>query len=52
MARIYPYLFCNDAIEQGPFYEKALGGLIIDLRTFEEAPQVSEEIKERIMHWY
>ncbi|WP_236561208.1 hypothetical protein [Pontibacillus sp. HMF3514] len=50
MGKLYPYLFSKDARKQAEFYEKALNGEIVDVKTFSEAPDMPEEIKDRVMH--
>jgi PhnB protein len=50
MAKLYPYIYCEDAREQAAFYAKVLGGRIVSTQTFAEIPNVSEEIKDKVMH--
>lgn len=50
MATFYPYFFCNDARHQADFYVHALGGEIVSIQTFEEAPDMPDEIKDKVMH--
>ncbi|MDF2958465.1 MAG: glyoxalase [Paenibacillus sp.] len=50
MAKLYPYIHCEDARGQAEFYAKALSGEIISIQTFAEAPNVNAEIKDKVMH--
>ncbi|MBC9785127.1 VOC family protein [Heliobacterium chlorum] len=53
MAKLYPYIYSDDAKYQAEFYVKALDGEIIMLKTFAELPQQNakmELIKDKVMH--
>lgn len=50
MANLYPYIFSNEAQKQAEFYEKVFNGEIVSVQTFSEAPDMPEEIKDRVMH--
>jgi PhnB protein len=50
MAKLYPYIYCEDAKQQAQFYAEALGGEIVSVQTFAEMPDASEDIKNRVMH--
>jgi PhnB protein len=50
MAVIRPYIYSEDARKQAAFYAKALGGEIVSLQTFGDAPQAAESMKDRVMH--
>ncbi|SFL36110.1 PhnB protein [Paenibacillus sp. 1_12] len=50
MAKLYPYIYCENAREQAAFYAKALGGKIVGVQTFAEIPNVSDEMKDKVMH--
>ncbi|MTV49193.1 VOC family protein [Heliobacillus mobilis] len=53
MAKLYPYIYSDDAKYQAEFYAKALDGEIIMLKTFAELPQQNakmELIKDKVMH--
>lgn len=50
MAKLYPYIFSDDARKQAEFYVKALGGEIVSQQTFGEMPGAAEEDKDRVMH--
>jgi PhnB protein len=50
MAKLYPYIFSNDARKQAEFYANALNGEIVNVLTFAEAPNTPEEIKDKVMH--
>lgn len=50
MAKLYPYIYSEDARAQAAFYAKALGGEIVGVQTFADAPQANEAIKDRVMH--
>jgi PhnB protein len=50
MAKLYSYIYSEDARGQAEFYAKALGGEIESVRTFADAPQASDDIKDKVMH--
>ncbi|NDI34982.1 VOC family protein [Chengkuizengella sediminis] len=51
MAKLYPYIFSNDARKQAEFYVHALKGEIINVQTYSDAPNAAaEEIKDKVMH--
>jgi PhnB protein len=50
MAVIRPYIFSEDARKQAGFYAKALGGEIMSLQTYGDAPQAPDGMKDRVMH--
>jgi PhnB protein len=50
MAKLYPYIFSEDARKQAAFYAEALGGEVISIKTFGEMPNASEEMKDKVMH--
>ncbi|WP_345238757.1 VOC family protein [Pontibacillus salipaludis] len=50
MAVCYPYFFCDDARVQSKFYSYALDGDIVSVQTFEDAPDMPNEIKDKVMH--
>jgi PhnB protein len=50
MAKLYPYIYCENAREQAAFYAQALGGKIVGIQTFAEIPNVSDEMKDKVMH--
>lgn len=49
-AQVNPYLMSENARSQTNFYVEALGGEIIALTTYGEAPGTPEEMKDRVMH--
>ncbi|MEK0316859.1 VOC family protein [Cohnella sp. 56] len=50
MARLIPYIFSEDARAQSRFYVDALGGELLSVMTFGDAPGTPAELKEKIMH--
>lgn len=50
MANLYPYIFSEDARNQADFYAKALNGEVVSVQTFEQAPNVHDSIKDKVMH--
>ncbi|UII56155.1 VOC family protein [Cytobacillus spongiae] len=48
--KLYPYIFSENAREQAEFYAEVLNGEILSIQTFENAPQASEDIKDKVMH--
>lgn len=50
MARLVPYIFSEDARAQSQFYVDALGGELLSVMTFGDAPGTPAELKEKIMH--
>jgi PhnB protein len=50
MAKLYPYIFSEDARKQAEFYAQALNGEIVNVLTFAEAPNMPEELKDKVMH--
>ncbi|NBI29245.1 VOC family protein [Chengkuizengella marina] len=50
MARLYPYIFSNDAKKQAEFYVQALQGEMINVQTYSDAPEAAKEIKDKVMH--
>lgn len=50
MANLYPYIFSEDARTQADFYAHALNGEVVSVQTFEQAPNVDESIKDKVMH--
>lgn len=50
MAQLRPYIFSEDARSQAAFYADALGGEIVDVKTFGDAPHAEESMKNRVMH--
>lgn len=50
MARLVPYIFSEDARSQSQFYVDALGGELLSVMTFGDAPGTPEALKEKIMH--
>lgn len=49
-ATLTPYIFSEDARAQAEFYVQALDGEILSLQTFEQMPNVPEEMKNKVMH--
>ncbi|WP_286230828.1 VOC family protein [Neobacillus mesonae] len=49
-AQLNSYLMSEDARSQADFYVESLGGEILSLKTFGEAPGTSEVIKDKVMH--
>ncbi|MCF6138490.1 VOC family protein [Pseudalkalibacillus berkeleyi] len=50
MANLYPYIFSEDARNQADFYANALNGEVVSVQTFEQAPNVDDAIKDKVMH--
>ncbi|PWK09607.1 VOC family protein [Tumebacillus permanentifrigoris] len=50
MAKHATYLNTEDARAQAEFYVSALGGEILHVMTFGDAPDSNEEIKDKVMH--
>ncbi|WP_040711136.1 VOC family protein [Paenibacillus curdlanolyticus] len=50
MAKLTPYFYSEDARAQAQFYIDALGGEIVDLMTYGQAPGTDEALKDRIIH--
>lgn len=50
MANLYPYIFSNDARKHAEFYKNVFNGEIVSVQTFSEAPDMPDEIKDRVMH--
>jgi len=50
MPTLHPYIFSEDARKQADFYAKALGGEIVDVKTFAEMPNAPEDDKDKVMH--
>ena len=50
MPKLSPYIFSNNAREQAAFYTDALGGEVVDIRTFADMPGANEMEKDRVMH--
>ncbi|WP_349408334.1 VOC family protein [Pseudalkalibacillus sp. SCS-8] len=50
MANLYPYIFSEDARKQSEFYAQALNGEVVSVQTFEQAPDVNPELKDKVMH--
>ncbi|MFC4775525.1 VOC family protein [Paenibacillus sp. GCM10023252] len=50
MAKLRPYLYCEDARTQAAYYAKVLGGDIRRIQTFGDMPGVRDEWKDRVMH--
>ncbi len=50
MAKLTPYIFSEDARTQAEFYTNALGGEILSVMTFAQAPNVDEQLKDKVMH--
>ncbi|WP_309568632.1 hypothetical protein [Paenibacillus sp. sptzw28] len=50
MAQLRPYIFSEDARSQAAFYADALGGEIVDVKTYGDAPHAEESMKDRVMH--
>lgn len=44
------YLMSEDARSQADFYVESLGGEILSLKTFAEAPGTPEMMKDKVMH--
>lgn len=49
-AQLNAYLMSEDARSQADFYVKSLGGEILSLKTFAEAPGTPEMMKDKVMH--
>ncbi|MFF2455172.1 VOC family protein [Peribacillus simplex] len=49
-AQLNSYLMSDDARSQADFYVESLGGEILSIKTFGEAPGTPEEIKDKVMH--
>jgi len=49
-AQLNSYLMSEDARGQANFYVDSLGGEILSLKTFSEAPGTPEEVKDKVMH--
>ncbi|MDQ0227291.1 hypothetical protein CHH83_23890 [Bacillus sp. 7586-K] len=49
-AQLSAYLMSENARSQANFYLETLGGEILSLKTFGEAPGTPEEVKDKIMH--
>lgn len=49
-AQLNSYLMSEDARSQGDFYVESLGGEILSLKTFSEAPGTPEALKDKVMH--
>ncbi|GGH88965.1 PhnB protein [Pullulanibacillus pueri] len=50
MVKLSPYIFSRDARKQADFYAKALDGEITLVKTFDEMPNVKEDLKGKVMH--
>jgi PhnB protein len=50
MAKLYPYLYSNDAKSQARFYAEAFGGEIVGIRTFADVPGMEDSIQDKVMH--
>lgn len=50
MAKLIPYIFADEARKQAEYYVKALGGVVVTVKTFAEAPNSPEAIRDRVMH--
>ena len=50
MPKLLPYIYSEDARKQAAFYAQALGGEIVDVKTFADAPGMDEKEKDRVMH--
>lgn len=49
-AQLNSYLMSEDARSQAYFYVESLGGEILSLKTFDEAPGTPEAMKDKVMH--
>ncbi|AZV59877.1 VOC family protein [Peribacillus frigoritolerans] len=49
-AQLNSYLMSEDARSQADFYVESLGGEILSLKTFSEAPGTPEAAKDKVMH--
>ncbi|MGN7402496.1 VOC family protein [Cytobacillus praedii] len=49
-AQLNAYLMSEDARSQADFYVESLGGEILSLKTFAEAPGTPEMMKDKVMH--
>ncbi|EGL15809.1 MULTISPECIES: VOC family protein [unclassified Paenibacillus] len=50
MAVLRPYLYSENAREQGAFYARALRGEIVNIQTFGDAPAQYGQDRDRVMH--
>jgi len=50
MAKLTPYIFSEDAKAQAEFYVQALGGEIVSVMTHEHLPDVTEALKDKVLH--
>ncbi|KPV44421.1 VOC family protein [Alicyclobacillus ferrooxydans] len=50
MPKLSPYIFSDNAREQAALYADALGGEVVDIRTFADMPGANEAEKDRVMH--
>jgi PhnB protein len=50
MAKLYPYLYSNDAKSQARFYAEAFGGEIVGIQTFADVPGMEDSIQDKVMH--
>jgi PhnB protein len=50
MAKLTPYIFSENARAQAEFYTEALGGEIVSIMTFADAPNTDEQLKDKVMH--
>jgi PhnB protein len=50
MAKLYPYIYSEQAKKQAEFYVNALGGEIKSIRTFADMPGAPDAIRDRVMH--
>lgn len=49
-AKLNAYLMSEDARSQANFYVESLGGEILSVKTFREAPGTPEAVKDKVMH--
>ncbi|GIP40548.1 VOC family protein [Paenibacillus sp. J31TS4] len=50
MAKLTPYFYSEDARAQAQFYIEAMGGEILEQKTYGEAPGTEEGMKDKIIH--
>lgn len=50
MAKLVPYIYCEDARSQAAFYIEALGGEVLSVMTYGDGPWPEPEIKDKVMH--
>ena len=48
--QVNPYLVSEDAKSQANFYAETIGGEILSLSTYGEAPGTPEALKDKVMH--